>query len=129
MLAAGSTQAATAEALAVSDRTIRNWAKGKAFQRALAHAQTRAQQQHARAQQTAARPHATHELQNAAGRREPVQHSDQAQPLDEQDARQPLSRADLPEWSSICKHLGLTEERAWLSHLLLPGSAIEAISG
>jgi hypothetical protein len=79
MLAAGSSQAATTEALAVSDRTIRNWAQGKAFQRALAQAQTRAQQQRQRAQEAAARKRATQELQNAAGGREPVHHSDQAQ--------------------------------------------------
>lgn len=70
MLAAGMTQVATAEALGVSDRTIRNWAKGKAFQGALARAQTRAERQGARAERRAARRRAAIEQQNAAGRPE-----------------------------------------------------------
>lgn len=64
MLAAGMTQVATAEALGVSDRTIRNWAKGKAFQGALARAQTRAERQGARAERRAARRRAAIEQQN-----------------------------------------------------------------
>jgi hypothetical protein len=39
MLAAGMTQVAAADAPGVTDRTIRNWTKDKAFQTALARAQ------------------------------------------------------------------------------------------
>jgi transcriptional regulator with XRE-family HTH domain len=115
MLAAGMTQVATAEALGVSDRTIRNWAKGKAFQGALARAQTRAEREGARAERRAARRRAAIEQQNAARRpelrseqdpdREPdpagrrsaarANQSEYARWLDERDARVPLTRADL----------------------------------
>jgi hypothetical protein len=114
MLAAGSTQAATADALGITDRTIRNWTKEKAFQRALARARSSGERQRAGAQQRAAPRPATHAQQNAARRRElgseqdpeakpdphihpaaPVQQSEQTQSRDEQDARRPHSRADL----------------------------------
>jgi transposase len=42
MLARGKTQVATAAALGVTDRTIRNWAKAKSFQSALERARERA---------------------------------------------------------------------------------------
>jgi hypothetical protein len=45
MLASGMTQVAVAEALGVTDRTIRNWAKAKSFQRALQRARDRAERQ------------------------------------------------------------------------------------
>ena len=49
MLASGMTQVATAAALGVTDRTIRNWAKAKSFQSALQRAQERAEREAARA--------------------------------------------------------------------------------
>jgi len=49
LLAAGKTQVATARALGVTDRTIRNWAKAKSFQTALRRAREQAARQAARA--------------------------------------------------------------------------------
>lgn len=114
MLAAGMSQAATAEALGITDRTIRNWAKQKSFQSALARARSSAQRQRARVEERAARRRATHEQQNAARgpqlgseqdpEPEPDPHrrpaagarqNDYARWLDEQDARRPPSRAEL----------------------------------
>jgi transcriptional regulator with XRE-family HTH domain len=114
MLVAGMTQARTAEALGISDRTIRNWMKGKAFQSALARAQTRAERQSTRAQERAARRRAALAQQNAARRPElraeqdpeatpdprtrrgaRAYQSEHARWLDEQDARRPYTRAEL----------------------------------
>ena len=110
MLTAGMTQAATAEALGITDRTLRNWAKGKAFQGALARARARAEGQAARAERRAARRRAAIEQQNAARRPElrseqdpePLRRraargnqSELARWLDEQDARRPFTRAEL----------------------------------
>jgi transcriptional regulator with XRE-family HTH domain len=112
MLAAGMTQIETADALGVTDRTIRNWAKDKTFQSALARAQARVERQEANAERRAARRRAALEQQNAArrpelrGERDPdskpdprraarANQSDYARWLDARDARLPLSRADL----------------------------------
>jgi hypothetical protein len=112
MLAAGLTQVEAPEALGVTDRTIRNWTKDKAFQRALARAQARAERQEANAERRAARRRAAREQQNAArrpelrGERDPDRkpdprraarpnQSDNARSLDQGDARLPLSRAHL----------------------------------
>jgi len=95
MLAAGMTQVATADALGVTDRTIRNWTKDKAFQTALARAQARAERQDANAERRAARRRATIEQQNAARRPELRSEQDPDPKPDERDARLPLTRADL----------------------------------
>ena len=111
MLVAGMTQAATADALGISDRTIRNWMQGTAFQSALSRAQARAERQSARAEERAARrreqrdaarrpelrseqdPEATPDpRRRRAGR---AHQSEYAHWLDERDAGRPFTRAEL----------------------------------
>ncbi len=65
MWGAGMTQVATAEALGLSDRTLRNWAKLKSFQSALERARTRAEQQPEQAERSAARALAAFEREQA----------------------------------------------------------------
>ena len=82
MLAEGETQAASAEALGITDRTIRNWLRDEAFQKALARAERSAERRQARAQERALRRRAAREQQDAARRPELREQEPEPSPID-----------------------------------------------
>jgi hypothetical protein len=85
MLGAGMTQVATAEALGLSDRTLRNWLKLKSFQSAVERARARAEQQPEQAERSAARALAAFE-------REQARHSEPRRDPDQPSATEPVEQ-------------------------------------
>ena len=66
LLGAGLTQVATAEALGLSDRTLRNWLKGQSFQTAVERARARAERQASKAERSVPRRRAAQEQEKPA---------------------------------------------------------------